>query len=105
MSALDWFTRHQDFLRCRTFGHSWDDIPVTESDPDGHSFWLRCVNCATVRRDVFDRHYGHLLRRKYDYPDDYQLAADDVPSRDEFRLRLFNIAQDLQDRRTKRAAS
>lgn len=98
-TALDRFYQHREYVRCRTFGHSWDDIPVTESHPDGHSFWLRCVHCATLRKDVFDRRYGELLHRVYEYPDHYQLAGDEVPSRSEFRLRLFDIAQSLADRR------
>lgn len=103
-NALDRFYRHRTFVRCRTFGHSWDDIPVTEPHPDGHQFWLRCVNCTTVRKDVFHRVYGHLLHRHYIHPDDYKLARDETPTRDEFRLRLFTIATDLAERRAKRAA-
>lgn len=102
---LSAFMKKRDYVRCRTFGHSWDDIPVTESHPDGHSFWLRCVHCATVRKDVFDRRYGELLLRQYDYPDGYRLAEDELPTRAEFRLRLFDLAQGLADRRAKRAAA
>jgi hypothetical protein len=96
---LDAFMQHREYVRCRTFGHSWDDIPVTETDPDGPQFWLRCVNCHSVRRDTFHRMTGELIRRKYDYPDHYQLSGDEVPTRDEFRLQLFTIVSDLQDRR------
>lgn len=103
--TLQSFMRHREYVRCRTFGHSWDDIPVTEPHPDGHSFWLRCVVCTMVRRDVFDRRYGYLLHRQYDAPDGYSLAGEDVPTRDEFRLRLFDIAQTLSERRERRKAT
>jgi len=53
---------------------------------------------------VFDRRYGYLLHRTYDVPLGYSLAGEDyVPSRDEFRLRLFEIANTLADRRERRA--
>jgi hypothetical protein len=102
--ALERFFTHASYVRCRTFGHSWDDIPVTEPHPDGHSFWLRCVNCTMVRKDVFDRRYGELLHRQYEQPPDYSLAMDETPTRNDFRLRLFDIAQSLSDRRSRRAA-
>lgn len=105
MAAWDRLSKHSSYVRCRTFGHSWDDIPVTEPHEDGPSFWLRCVNCHMVRRDVFDARYGYLLHRAYDQPEGYSLAGEEIPTRDEFRLRLFTIGQDLADRRAKRNAS
>jgi hypothetical protein len=99
---LDRFYRHREYVRCRTFGHAWDDIPVTESHQDGYSWWLRCVNCTTERHDVIDRRYGYLLHRQYVYPDHYSLAGEMLPTRDEFRLRLIDIAQRLSDRRERK---
>lgn len=103
-SALDVFWRHREYVQCRTYGHAWEEIPVTESHIDGESLWLRCVRCATERHDVFDRRYGHIVHRGYDYPDAYRMSSDEMPSRDEFRLRLFTLANDLADRRSKRRA-
>lgn len=103
MGDLNSFYRHREYVQCRTFGHAWDDIPVTEPHPDGHSFWLRCTRCGTMRRDVFDRRWGGLVHRKYDYPDNYRLTSEVLPSRDEFRLKLFDITNQLADRRSRRA--
>jgi hypothetical protein len=96
------FYRHRDYVHCRTFGHAWEEIPVTEPHPDGHSFWLRCVHCTMTRKDVFDRYYGELLHRQYEQPIDYSLAGEEVPTRAEFRLKLFDLAQSLADRREAR---
>lgn len=104
-AALMRLMNRRDYVRCRTIGHSWDDIPVTEPHPDGPQFWLRCVSCHTVRKDVIDQRWGTLLHRSYDYPDDYRLASDEMPSRDDFRLRLLEMAETLAERRRKRKAS
>lgn len=102
-AQLERIYRHREFVTCRTFGHAWDSIPVTEPDPDGPQFWLRCTRCTTLRRDVIDQRYGSLIRRKYDYPDDYQMKGEDVPTRDDFRLRLLTLAEDMAERRAKRS--
>lgn len=100
--ALERLFRHREFVVCRTFGHAWDSIPVTEPDPDGPQFWLRCERCTTLRKDTIDQRYGSLIRRKYDYPDDYKIESEYTPTRDDFRLKLLSIASDLSDRRAKK---
>lgn len=103
MGALDTFYRNQQFVRCRTFGHAWEDIPATPH-PDGHAFWLRCVHCGGERHDVIDRRYGELVARRYDMPDGYGMSADEIPTRAEFRLRLMSVSDHLAERRTRRAS-
>ena len=104
MGTLENFYRHQDFVRCRTFGHAWEDIPVTETHVDGYSFWLRCVHCTGERHDVIDRRYGEVLHRSYHMPMGYALAIDEVPTRADFRLRLMSVAENLADARRARQA-
>lgn len=75
-----------NFLRCRTFGHPWEEyIPVGQADPPwGFRFALRCVTCTTERHDIIDA-VGEVSIRRYLYPDGYQgLQA----NRQECRLEL-----------------
>ena len=100
LTTTEQLMQRAEYVRCRTLLHAWDEIPVTEPHPDGPSIWLRCVRCTSQRHDVFDSYNGELLHRQYIYPDDYSLAGDEyLPTRAEFRLRLFDIAQTLSDRR------
>jgi hypothetical protein len=61
-----------DYVRCRTLGHSWDPIPVTEPPSYGVAIDLRCEHCFTVRRDIVSRTSAALLSRRYSYPDHYR---------------------------------
>lgn len=102
LTPVERIMRRTEYVQCRTFSHAWDMIPVTEPHPDGPSLWLRCTRCGTVRMDVCDGRYGSLYHRRYVYPDDYSYPGETMPSRDEFRLKLFSIADDLAARRAKR---
>jgi hypothetical protein len=88
----------RQFVRCRTIGHSWDDIPADPS-PDGFQMWLRCVSCGMVRKDTIGRHTGYLIGRRYEAPEGYSLAGEDVPTRDDFRLQLITLADTFKKRR------
>jgi len=102
-TTIDQVMTHHDYVRCRTFGHAWEEQPVMQPDDWGRpQFWLRCTRCTTMRRDVFDARSGSLEGRAYDYPEEYRLAGDQLPTRDEFRLKLLSIASDLADRRARR---
>jgi len=104
MTMIDRLYNHTEFVRCRTFGHAWDEVPVMEPDTYGRpQFWLRCTRCTAERHDVVNPSSGWLEGRTYLYPEEYSLAGEDVPTRDEFRLKLLTIAADLADRRAKRA--
>jgi len=102
-TTLDRVYAHTEYVRCRTFGHAWEEVPVMEGDAWGRpQFWLRCVRCSTERHDVIDAGSGSLEGRAYQYPEEYRLGRDEMPTRDDFRLRLLSIAADLADRREQR---
>jgi hypothetical protein len=80
-----------EYLRCRTWGHAWEEFVPHGTRPHwGELFTLRCVRCATERHDVINA-YGALGQRHYVYPHDYQLAADETPTRDEWRVELASV--------------
>ena len=80
------------YMRCRTLGHQWDDIPAEKAGAFGDPLWCRCLRCATVRIDEIGGG-GKLIKRKYNYPDGYQRAwtsTDGItPSRSDFREMLL----------------
>lgn len=84
----------RDMVRCRTYGHAWEEVDVPFTVPIGSQrVWqyrlsLRCIRCTTVRHDVIDA-YGDVAGRWYDYPEGYGWAIDDLPTRSEFRLMLL----------------
>ena len=85
------------FLKCRVFGHAWDEyIPAGSPKP---SFgWLLasiCVSCGTERRDIVGVG-GMVVSREYRYPAGYSLsfALTRGEAREEYRSR--------SDRRTAR---
>lgn len=90
----------QAMLRCRTYGHAWDEFfPDDLGTPlFGWRLSLRCNRCTAERHDLID-HIGRVGQRRYIYPPDYQLQRDEVPTRDELRVRM------LDDVRAKLAAA
>lgn len=79
-----------DYEKCRTWGHAWEDYrPLGKRPPGwGQRFTLRCTRCGCERHDTIDA-TGGLSSRHYDYPADYQLAADERPTREQLRLDLL----------------
>lgn len=76
--------------RCHSLGHSWDSIPTGPEDRPayGIAYLLRCVHCATVRRDVLSRVTGDLIHRRYRYEDEYRKRKDEgIVTRSEWRAR------------------
>ena len=73
------------FLRCRAFGHKWDEfLPVGKRKAEwGFRLSLLCVSCGTERHDLINA-TGSVGGREYVYPEGYQL--DQKASRDEIRL-------------------
>lgn len=71
---------------CRIFGHSWESIEADRNPAIGWYMNLRCTRCGTVRKDIVDR-YGHVDRRRYEYPDNY--ADTDRWSRSDWRLQFI----------------
>jgi hypothetical protein len=76
-------------LRCRTYGHAWDEFyPDNLGIPMyGWRLSLRCVRCETERHDIIER-TGAVGARRYIYPDGYKLGRE-AASREEMRLSLF----------------
>lgn len=60
------------FLRCRTWGHAWDDFaPVGMRPPEyGWRESLRCTRCGMERHSVIDRKDA-VSTRSYYQPDGY----------------------------------
>jgi hypothetical protein len=85
----------QAMLRCRTYGHAWDEFyPDNLGVPlYGWRLSLRCVRCTAERHDLID-HIGQVGQRRYIYPDDYSLGRDETPTREEMRLSLFQSVRD-----------
>lgn len=74
-----------EFLRCRAFGHAWEEfVPVgMRKPPFGFRFSLLCTSCETERHDLIDA-AGNVASREYRYMPDYHL--DVRTNRAEIRL-------------------
>jgi hypothetical protein len=92
-----------EYQRCRTWGHAWEEfIPRNTRPRWGELFTLRCTRCTTERHDTINA-LGQLGGRRYVYPDDYRLAADETPTRDELRVALAQTLQrEVRERVTRR---
>ena len=80
----------QAMLRCRTYGHAWDEFyPDNLGEPMfGWRLSLRCTRCTAERHDTIDN-TGGVGGRRYIYPDGYQMQRDETPTREEMRMNLF----------------
>jgi hypothetical protein len=86
------------FLRCRTFGHAWDEVSASPQEQvDFFALWsddhdlivTDCSRCAMRRLDVVDP-AGMLSQRRYTYPNGYLMARGAPrPRRNQFRLELI----------------
>jgi hypothetical protein len=95
-----------EYRLCRMFrAHALEGfVPDrrTYTAPDwGTTFHFLCTRCGAQRHDTIDA-LGELGARRYVYPKDYQLTADERPTTQELRL---IYADDLKSARTKRAAA
>lgn len=61
----------EEYVMCRTVGHSWDHIPNTRRPPWGTLLTFRCTRCGTTREDIIDN-LGDLSHRRYVRPSDYK---------------------------------
>lgn len=84
------------FLKCRVFGHSWDEyIPAGARKPSfGWRLSSICVSCGTERRDIIGA-AGQVVSREYIYPDGYQCS---------FKLPRADARQAYKRRRGRRKA-
>ena len=86
------------YVRCRTFGHAWNDVDPTSDEadqhatrwPEGHGLLVTdCMRCSMRRLDVVGV-FGKLINRRYVYPEGYLMSkGDHRPKRDEFRMQLL----------------
>jgi hypothetical protein len=97
-------TLRSEYRLCRMFrAHALEGFTPDArryKAPDwGTTFHFRCIRCGTERHDTIDS-LGELSTRRYVYPDEYRLEADDRPTTQELRL-LY--ADELKSRRRARA--
>ena len=100
MTDTDLTTMLPTFVRCRTFGHAWDDVDPTSAEQDDHNLLFgsdiplivtRCYRCDMRRLDVINK-TGGLVQRRYQYPSGYLMAkGQHRPKRAEFRLQLLAL--------------
>jgi hypothetical protein len=82
------------FLRCRTYGHAWDEFtPIDLEAPwYGWRLSLRCIRCSTERHDNISYGTNVIMGRQYVYPDGYKIETGkdgDRPTKEIFRDELF----------------
>lgn len=72
MSVVDLRSLPLPWLKCRAFGHAWEEyVPVGKRKPEfGFRLSLSCSSCGMERHDILDT-YGHLATREYVAPDGY----------------------------------
>lgn len=89
-----------EFLKCRSLKHAWDDNPNFELNTAWPTNWiipLRCVRCTSERFDFCD-FQGALVKRRYRYADGYRtVKATSVELRAEMIHRRL-IAQHIRGR-------
>lgn len=80
----------QSMLRCRIYGHAWDEFyPDDLGTPlYGWRLSLRCTRCTTERHDVIDS-IGQISMRRYIYVEGYRNESDEKPTREDLRLAMF----------------
>lgn len=98
---------HANYLRCATFGHMMDDIPVSNPEGDGEPLWVRCMRCISERHDGLDGR--ELVYRRYHYSPGYKAfrkalrANHQTPTRGDLRMQL--VQQRIREAREARKAS
>jgi hypothetical protein len=76
-----------EYVRCRTFGHAWDEFAPIDRIPTvfKYALHLRCTRCTTERHDGLNVR-GGVEQREYKYPEGYALA--EKMTRAQFRVEL-----------------
>lgn len=72
MPASTLVSEIEEFLRCRTYSHAWDQFYPDDLYPPvyGWRLSLRCTRCTTERHDLID-FKGRVMGRRYIYPPGY----------------------------------
>jgi hypothetical protein len=79
-------------IRCRTYGHAWDEFsPIDLGPPEfGWRLSLRCTRCLTERHDTIDLNGGVAVRR-YIHPEGYSdVLGEEKMTRAEYRQALYS---------------
>ena len=87
-TASDTITEVEAFLRCRSYGHAWEEFAPIDLDAPiyGWRLSLRCTRCTMERHDNID-FKGRVMSRRYIPPPGYTQKG--VP-RVMFREALFD---------------
>jgi hypothetical protein len=70
-----------EFVKCRTVGHTWDEIPddglgqqLFKGSKSTQMVVFRCTTCTMRRYEVWSLVTGDLVDRRYFTPEGYRLA-------------------------------
>lgn len=80
-------------LRCRAYGHAWDQGPVSKLSPVGREVWvvrLRCTSCPKTRVDYVTPGTFELEERSYNRPDGFSVI--EPTDRSDFREEMIRRA-------------
>jgi len=90
-SDVDMLLREYDdkHLRCRTYGHAWQDGETDETPFFGVYLVIDCLRCRMQRRDIVDL-TGKVASRSYSKVEGYRLPG---VGRQEFRAELVKRQQ------------
>lgn len=79
----------EEYEKCRTYGHSWDDEvpppPNYSAKVFSSALVTRCDRCATYRILAVNA-LGEVAGRKYLYPDGYLIPKEQRPTKAELRI-------------------
>jgi hypothetical protein len=95
---------NEDYALCRTYGHQWEDgvlPPDYRPQVLRNCLCLRCARCSLHRIDSINS-LGQVGSRRYLYPDDYRLTAEERPTRE--ALRLWRLQAQRKGQRSEKAA-
>lgn len=91
-----------EYLHCRVFGHSWDEIPASLSRLRLFRNYIiaRCTSCKTERHDGINA-AGEVGQREYRHPKGYQtsFALDRKKARLEL-IRRRRVSKNVRKRAT-----
>ena len=91
-----------EYLKCRVYGHSWDQIPEILGDPGYRRMFgwydvLRCTSCRSERYDGVNA-LGDIGSRSYKYPEGYLLSfsLSKAEARREYLLRVRTTTKERE---------
>ena len=100
-----------DFIRCRVFGHKWDDYDSGWTPLWGDPITVICDRCTSERRDTIGTN-DRLIQRHYEYAAGYKEAAESAfgigkPTHAEMRRWLIDdrIAANRKQRTSRRKST